>query len=119
MKTNEILNNIIANNENVPADVLEAFRVEATESGYDLATKEGTDWYSTRSILAQWYAEKAAEEKWEFVYRHAYHPYNNRFGIRVEGTSLEERYQDLLKKMEQREVENQAFRAAMIAQYSN
>ena len=39
MNNNEIINNIIANTA-APAEVLEAFRIEAMESGYDLATLE-------------------------------------------------------------------------------
>jgi hypothetical protein len=61
MKTNEILENIIANADGVPSDILEAFRVESIESGYDLATKEGADWYANRSILADFFRRRQAE----------------------------------------------------------
>lgn len=75
MNNQQILNNIIENNVGtVPADVLEAFRQEAMESGYNLDSKEGTLWYTSRSILAQWHkanneaiiAANAVKFFWDF-----------------------------------------------------
>jgi hypothetical protein len=60
--------------DGVPADVLDAFRAEALESGYDLDTKAGTAWWSDRSILADWHRANNArnakantvEFSWDF-----------------------------------------------------
>lgn len=72
MNTNQILKNIIENNRNdgVPENILLAFQQETIESGYDLSSKEGISWYSTRSVLAKWHEGKRAGEKvmfwWDF-----------------------------------------------------
>lgn len=60
MNNLEIVNHMIATaiEDGAPSDIIEAFRVEALESGYELASKRGTDWAANRSTLAQWYAAR-------------------------------------------------------------
>ena len=71
MNNQQIINNIIENAKDVPQHILEAFKVEATESGYDLSSEQGADWYSNRSILAEYWNARLEEEStvtfsWDF-----------------------------------------------------
>ena len=73
MNNQQIINNIIEENaeQGVPQYILEAFKVEATESGYDLSSKQGADWYSNRSVLAEYWGARLEEEStvtfsWDF-----------------------------------------------------
>ena len=73
MNNQQIINNIIENakEQGVPERILEAFKVEATESGYDLSSEQGADWYSNRSVLAEYWGARLEEEStvtfsWDF-----------------------------------------------------
>ena len=72
MNNQQIINNIIENSkeQGVPEHILEAFKVEATESGYDLSSERGTDWYSNRSILAEYWNARLEDStvafSWDF-----------------------------------------------------
>lgn len=54
--------------DNVPAAILESFRTEALLSGYDLATKAGTEWYTQRSTLADWFRDQRQANVVEFFW---------------------------------------------------
>ena len=62
MNNQQIISNIVENAKDVPQHILEAFKVEAEQSGYDLSSKQGTEWYSNRSILAEYWNAKLGEE---------------------------------------------------------
>lgn len=61
---------------------------------------------------------EAEKEKIEMMTRHAYHPYNNRFGLRVTGNTFEDRYASLEQKLAEQAEENARFKAAFIAFYN-
>jgi len=64
MNNQQIINNIIENSkeQGVPEHILEAFRIEAEQSGYDLSSERGTNWYSNRSVLAEYWNARLEEE---------------------------------------------------------
>ena len=68
MNNQQIINNIIEENaeQGVPQHILEAFKVEATESGYDLSSKQGAEWYSNRSSLAEYWKAREVTFSWSF-----------------------------------------------------
>lgn len=71
MTNSTILMTIIANfrEDGMPESIIDQFRIEATESGYDLRTTSGTEWYTQRSIAAEWYrsnARRTVEFSWDF-----------------------------------------------------
>ena len=48
--------------DSVPTDVIENFKIEAFESGYDLFSKQGTVWYTERSVIADYFRNKQKEQ---------------------------------------------------------